>query len=159
MGKPNNYAKASMTIRKPIDLVFNAFIDPDITTNFWFSHSSGKLEQDSILNWRWDLHNFTIPIKVLKIEQNRLIVLEWGSGIYLSTLMWEFKELNSHVTYVTITNYNLQGKDDTLIDLVRDSSSGLAFVLAGLKAWLENGVRLNLSDDKYPKELTDFLNK
>jgi len=33
-----------MLIRRPVAEVFEAFIDPDITTQFWFTRSSGRLE-------------------------------------------------------------------------------------------------------------------
>ena len=35
-----------MLIRKPVADVFEAFIDPDVTTKFWFTKSSGRLEAD-----------------------------------------------------------------------------------------------------------------
>lgn len=35
-----------MLIRRPVMDVFEAFIDPDITTTFWFTKSSGRLETD-----------------------------------------------------------------------------------------------------------------
>jgi uncharacterized protein YndB with AHSA1/START domain len=35
--------EAQMLIRKPAETVFQAFIDPKITTNFWFTKSSGLL--------------------------------------------------------------------------------------------------------------------
>jgi len=37
-------AKAQMLIRKPVAEVFEAFVDPAITTKFWFTESSGRLE-------------------------------------------------------------------------------------------------------------------
>jgi uncharacterized protein YndB with AHSA1/START domain len=37
-------AKAAMLIRKPVAEVFEAFIDPAITSRFWFTKSSGRLE-------------------------------------------------------------------------------------------------------------------
>jgi uncharacterized protein YndB with AHSA1/START domain len=159
MSKSNNFATASMAIRRPVEEVFKAFTYPEITSNFWYSSSDGFVKEGAKLNWKWDLYGFTIPVKVLDVKPNRKIVIEWGEGKYLSNLMWEFKELNSELTYVTITNYNLQGDGNILTDIIRDSTSGLAFVLAGLKAWLEHGVRLNLSEDKYPKELTDLKNE
>lgn len=36
--------KAQMLIRKPVAEVFEAFVDPAMTTKFWFSRSSGRLE-------------------------------------------------------------------------------------------------------------------
>ena len=41
----NIYVEAQMLIRKPIEDVFEAFITPEITTNFWFTKSTGKLEE------------------------------------------------------------------------------------------------------------------
>jgi uncharacterized protein YndB with AHSA1/START domain len=35
--------KTGMLIRKSVSEVFEAFINPDITTKFWFSKSSGRL--------------------------------------------------------------------------------------------------------------------
>ena len=37
-------SKTGMLIRKPVAEVFEAFVDPDITTKFWFTKSSGRLE-------------------------------------------------------------------------------------------------------------------
>ena len=37
-------AKTEMLIRRPVAEVFEAFTNPDITTKFWFTKSSGQLE-------------------------------------------------------------------------------------------------------------------
>lgn len=36
--------ECQMMIRKPISEVFQAFMDPTVTTRFWFTKSSGGLE-------------------------------------------------------------------------------------------------------------------
>jgi hypothetical protein len=56
-------------------------------------------------------------------------------------------------TFVTITNHNFKGVGDELISQIRDSTGGFTIVLAGLKAWLEHGIELNLIGDKFPVEL------
>lgn len=38
---------------------------------------------------------------------------------------------------------------------VADSTQGFTLLLAGLKAWLEHGVQLNLTLDRYPKGIED----
>ena len=44
MGRKNPpIAKAQMLIRKPVSEVFTAFVDPAVTTRFWFTKSSGQL--------------------------------------------------------------------------------------------------------------------
>jgi len=50
-------------------------------------------------------------------------------------------------------NADLQGTGDELTDRRIDSTGGFTMVLAGLKAWLEHGIELNLIGDKFPKEL------
>jgi uncharacterized protein YndB with AHSA1/START domain len=35
-----------MLIRKPVADMFEAFIDPDVTTKFWFTKSCSRLEAD-----------------------------------------------------------------------------------------------------------------
>ena len=48
-------AKTGMLIRKPVAEVFEAFINPDITTKFWFTKSSGRLEPDKQVQWDWEI--------------------------------------------------------------------------------------------------------
>jgi hypothetical protein len=40
-------AKAQIVIRRPVREVFDAFVDPDVTTKIWFTHSTGRVEQAS----------------------------------------------------------------------------------------------------------------
>jgi hypothetical protein len=42
--------ETQMLIRKSINIVFNAFVDPLITQHFWFSASSGYLEEGKTCN-------------------------------------------------------------------------------------------------------------
>ena len=37
-------AKAEMLIRRPVTEVFEAFVNPAITSRFWFTKGSGRLE-------------------------------------------------------------------------------------------------------------------
>jgi uncharacterized protein YndB with AHSA1/START domain len=45
------FAEAGMLIHKPVDQVFEAFINPEITTKFWFSKSSGRLDENDENLW------------------------------------------------------------------------------------------------------------
>lgn len=40
-------ARAQVMIRRPAAEVFEAFVDPGVTTRFWFTKSSGRLEPAS----------------------------------------------------------------------------------------------------------------
>jgi hypothetical protein len=51
--------------------------------------------------------------------------------------------------FEAIVNPNLNGDD--LVKFVAESSQGFSLMLAGLKAFLEHGIRLNLTADRYPE--------
>ena len=57
MTDTNNYAYAAMMIRKPVEQVFMAFTNPEITTKFWFTKSSGILEKGRTVDWTWEMYN------------------------------------------------------------------------------------------------------
>ncbi len=151
----NHFAKADMLIRKPIDEVFEAFINPEITSKFWFTKGSARLMEGVEVNWTWEMYNLTIPVLVKKIEPNKSIMIEWGTGKQQSTVEWNFRSLAPSKTFLTITNYNFQCAGEELISQIRDSTGGFTLVTAGLKAWLEHGVQLGLVGDKFPEEMRE----
>lgn len=153
--KPNHSSKSEMLIRKPISEVFEAFIHPEITTKFWFTHSSGKLTEGAKIDWSWEMYSLTVPVLVKNIQFNKEIIIEWGEGEHNSTVRWNFTSLSESKTFVEIRNDDFQGSDEEIIHKVIDSTGGFTIVLAGLKAWLEYNVELNLIADKFPKELMD----
>jgi uncharacterized protein YndB with AHSA1/START domain len=143
-------AETGMLIRKPVADVFNAFIDPAITTQFWFTRSSGKLEPGKQVVWEWEMYNASAPVTVKAIDPNRRILIEWGDAANLSTVEWLFTPHSGDTTFVTITNTDFLGDADQLVAQATDSAQGFSFVLAGLKALLEHGIRLNLTADRFP---------
>lgn len=143
--------KTGMLIRKPAAEVFEAFINPEITTKFWFTKSSGKLEEGKQVQWDWEMYEISIPVDVKVIEPNRRIVIEWPGYGAPTTVEWMFETLEDGTTFVRITNSGLQGSGDELVKQATDSTQGFTIVLAGLKALLEHNVVLNLVADRFPK--------
>ncbi|MGH7429775.1 MAG: SRPBCC domain-containing protein, partial [Candidatus Methylomirabilaceae bacterium] len=83
-------AKTGMLIRKPIADVFEAFINPDITTKFWFSKSSGRLEVGKRVQWDWEMYGISIPVTVKALEPNKRILIEWPGHGGRATVEWIF---------------------------------------------------------------------
>jgi hypothetical protein len=54
-------------------------------------------------------------------------------------------------TFVTITERGFKGSDDEVVGQTKNSMEGFSLVLAGLKAFLEHNIRLNLVADRFPK--------
>ena len=59
-------AKAEMLIRKPIADVFEAFINPEITTKFWFTKSTGKLKAGKQITWTWEMYDVSTQVNDAK---------------------------------------------------------------------------------------------
>jgi len=53
-------SKTGMLIRRPVAEVFEALVNPDITTKFWFTKSSGRLEAGKQVQWKWDMYDISI---------------------------------------------------------------------------------------------------
>jgi uncharacterized protein YndB with AHSA1/START domain len=147
--------KTGMLIRKPVAQVFEAFINPEITTKFWFTKGSGRLEVGKQVQWDWEMYGISITLTAKIIELNRRIVIEWPGYSGLTTVEWIFAAQLDGTTFVGITETGFSGNGDELVKQVTDSTQGFTLVLAGLKALLEHNVQLNLVADRYPKGIEE----
>lgn len=149
--KTNNepMVECQMTIRKPVSEVFRAFIDPAVTTKFWFTKSSGRLEAGKTITWEWEMYNAWVDVKVKEIVTDKKIVFEWDTPS--TTVDIEFTELSGQITSVVVRNYGFSQTGDDLISVINNNAGGFTTVLDGLKAYLEYGIELNLVKDKFYK--------
>ena len=138
--------KAEMRIRKPVGDVFNAFVDPAVTTHFWFTKSSGKLEAGKRARWEWEMYGVGDDIDVKTVEPNARIVFEWSFPN--SNLVEINFTPHAKGAIVSITNSGL--RDDDVIAEALDLTQGWNLVLAAANAWLEHGIELNIVADKAP---------
>lgn len=141
--------ECQMMIRKPIQEVFNAFIDPVITTNFWFTKSTGKLEKSKSVTWEWEMYGVSADVLVKEIIKDQKITIEWDNPT--TTVDFEFTSVSEESTYVVIKNYGFSQSGKELIDAIKNNTGGFTTVLDGLKAYLEHGINLNLVRDKFPQ--------
>ena len=141
--------QAQMLVRRPIDEVFNAFVDPAITTRFWFTRSSGKLEPGAKVTWAWEMYGVSADVHVRAIELPSRILIEWGEPA--TTVEWQFTSLGAETTLVQISNTGFQGSEEEVVGMALDSMGGFSLVLAALKAWLEHGIALDLVADRNPQ--------
>lgn len=139
-----------MLIRRPVAEVFEAFVDPAITSRFWFTKGSGRLDRETEVRWDWEMYNFSVQVKVREVEKDKRIVVEWGAYDERSTIEWIFTARPDNTTLVSITNSGFTGTGDEIVKKALDSTEGFTFVLAGAKALLEHNVELNLVRDRFP---------
>jgi len=138
-------ACAQMLIRKPIAEVFEAFIDPEITSKFWFSRGDSLLEEGKSVTWYWDMYGVSAEVAVKAIEPEKRILIEWPTPVE-----WTFSPRGDDATFVTITASGFEGTDDEKVAQAVDAMGGFSLTLAGCKAYLEHGIELNLVADHNP---------
>jgi uncharacterized protein YndB with AHSA1/START domain len=144
-------AKTGMLIRRPVAEVFAAFIDPAVTTKFWFTKSSGRLEVGQPVTWEWEMYGASTQVIPKVVEPNKRIVIEWDAYCGRTTVEWKFAPHGALTTFVSIAESGWTSTGDDLVQHVLNSALGFTWTLAGLKAWLEHSVQLNLVADRFPK--------
>jgi uncharacterized protein YndB with AHSA1/START domain len=142
--------ETAMLIRRSVAEVFEAFVDPAITSRFWFTKGSGRLEPGRTVHWNWEMYGHSVEVKVKAVEPNRRIVIEWEGEPDPTTVEWNFASREDGSTYVTLTNSGFGGDGDAMVHQALDSMGGFTLVLCGAKALLEHNLSLNLIADRYP---------
>src|SRR5437667_6874489 len=97
-------AKAEMLIRKPVSEVFEAFVNPAITSKFWFTKGSGRLQAGKQIRWDWEMYGHSVQVSVKAIEENKRILIEWGAYGTATTVEWAFTSRSDNATFVSVTN-------------------------------------------------------
>ncbi|WP_062238955.1 SRPBCC family protein [Fictibacillus sp. FJAT-27399] len=139
--------RAEMLIRRPVEVVFEAFIEPAITTKFWFTKSSGRVEEGKKVKWEWEMYGVSDRVFVKRLEENERIHIQSSDG---TEVEWTFVSRKDNETMVTIINSGFKGSGDEIVNTAIDSMGGYTMVLCGLKALLEHNIILNLVPDKAP---------
>jgi uncharacterized protein YndB with AHSA1/START domain len=143
---PAPVVRAEMLIRKPVEHVFNAFVDPALTTKFWFTTSSGKLEDGKRVRWQWEMYGVADDVDVKAFEPNKRILFEWSFP--KSNMVEMTFTAHARGSLLSIVNSGLRG-DDVIAEAL-DLTQGWNIVLCAAKAWLEHGIELNAIADKAP---------
>lgn len=143
-------ARAEMLIRRPVGEVFEAFVDPGITSKFWFTKGSGRLEAGKRVEWAWEMYGVSSYVDVKVVETNRRIVVAWSGYGAPTTVEWMFTARGDDQTFVSITHSGFAGDADQVLKQVVESTEGFTIALAGLKALYEHGIRLGLVADRFP---------
>lgn len=146
--KQRPVVRQQMLIRKPVSEVYEAFVDPAITTKFWFTRSSGRLEPGANVTWEWEMYGAVAPVSVKAMETNARILIEWHDPAH--PVEFSFDGRDDGTTLVAINVSGFHGDDEAVVPMAMDSMGGFTFLLAAAKAWLEHGIELNVVADHHP---------
>lgn len=140
-----------MLVHRPPHEAFQAFVDPAVTTRFWFTNSSGKMAPGADLRWDWEMYGVSTKVSVKEVEADRRIRFGWGDD-KPTTVELRFTPWGDGATYVEVTEAGLNGHSgDEVLARVADSTGGFTIVLCALKALLEHGLVLTVVRDAHPQ--------
>ncbi|HST90973.1 MAG TPA: SRPBCC family protein, partial [Brevundimonas sp.] len=141
-------ATAGMLIRRPVAAVFEAFADPAMTSRFWFTKGSGRLQAGAHVRWDWEMYGVGTDVLVKAIEPGRRILIDWDTADDPTEVEWLFEDRDAEA-FVTVEN---RGFADSAAGFGRalDATGGFTLVLAGAKVWLEHGIEARFVLDRHP---------
>ncbi|TIU28809.1 MAG: polyketide cyclase [Mesorhizobium sp.] len=122
-------AEAGMLIRRPVGEVFEAIVDPVITTKFWFTHGSGRLDSGKQVRWKWRMYDVSTAVDVSEIVKDRKIVMQWSDPP--TTVVWTFTEMPGKATFIEVRNFGFAGSGDEQVKEAVGSTGGLTVGLIG----------------------------
>lgn len=139
---------SGMLIRRPVEAVFQAFVDPAVTARFWFTHGDGPVTPGARLRWTWGMYGVGTDVLVKAVEPGRRILIDWDLADDPTEVEWTFDRRGEH-TWVQVCNRGFGQGPDT-VGAALDSANGFALLLAGAKIWLEHGIEPRFVLDRHP---------
>jgi len=141
MKNPTLEVKAALQVQKPVDVVFEAIVNPEKMSNYFISKASGRMEEGKKIMWSFPEFDMEFPIRIGKIENNKFISFYWDvDGIELLTEISLTPKVNNS-TLIRITEKSREN-DEAGIKWLIGNTEGWANFLACLKAYLEYGINL-----------------
>ena len=138
--------ECTLLVRRPASEVFKALTDPEITTKFWFTKSSGPLVAGEKVRWEWEMYGASAEVAVMELKPGEKITFQWGEPHRRVDI---FLKPTNEGTYVMVREWGYVETGPELIAAIKDSTGGFTTMLDAMKAWLEHGIRLNLVADKF----------
>jgi uncharacterized protein YndB with AHSA1/START domain len=131
-------------IAKPVAEVFDAVYNPSkLSGYFTTGGASAPLVEGSTVTWDFADFPGAFPVQVRKVEQNRLIELEWkaGDGDYSTRTRLEFEPLEGGGTLVRISEGTWRETQPGL-DASYGNCMGWTQMLCAMKLYVERGINL-----------------
>ena len=142
-------AKARILIRKPPAAVFDAFVDADTMSKFWFTRRDQGLREGETVLWYIgqgdDAPAIEVRVKALKHPER--IQIEWGQDGQFTQVDWKINSTATGDTLLTVEESGFTGSADQIIARALDSTGGFNQVIVALKALLEHGATINVVAD------------
>ena len=133
-------AKASIQIQKPVNEVFNAIVSADKMNRYFIESSTGDLETDKTVQWKFPEFDDVFPVTGKVIKENEYISFDWSGEPNMLVEIF-LKPQTDNSTVVKIVEHEME-KTDAGIKQMMQQTEGWANFLACLKASLEYNINL-----------------
>ncbi len=142
-------AKAQMIVHAAPLAVFNAFVEAETMSKFWFTRRDEGLQEGKTVSWfiGQDEDAFAIEVNVKELRKPELIRIEWWSGEQFTQVLWRLQEIGDGHTNLAIEESGFVGSDCEIVSSALDSTKGFNQVIVALKALLEHDAIINVVED------------
>ena len=131
-----------MKIQKPANEIFEAFVNPEMIGNFWFSSSSERWKEGKTVTLRYEEYDAQGDIHIVEIQEQKKIVFEWA-GNHKVTITFIQEEKGSTIVGVKEEGFDVDSEN--VINELVDNKEGWVYMLTCLKGYMEYGVNLRAS--------------
>ncbi|MFD1737004.1 SRPBCC family protein [Bacillus salitolerans] len=129
-----------LKILSPKDVIFEAFIDPEKMSNYWFSSGSGRLKTGETITWFYKEYEAEVVIHVVDVEESEKIVFKWGPPNLERTVTISIIEVDQTTSIVEVMEEGFHETGDQLLREMVDNKEGWVYMLSCLKVYLEHGI-------------------
>ena len=131
-------------IARPVAEVFDAVRDPaKLSGYFTTGGASAPLEEGATVTWDFADFPGAFPVRVLRVERDRLIELAWqaGDGEYDTHVRLTFEPLDGGATLVRISEWGWRETPEGL-KASYGNCMGWTQMLCCMKVYVEHGINL-----------------
>ncbi|MEM7256496.1 MAG: SRPBCC domain-containing protein [Pseudomonadota bacterium] len=142
-------AKAQSFVRATPSDVFDAFVDAETMSNFWFTRRDNGLESGEIVYWYVGTEKdaYAIEVRVKELVKPESILIEWWGGEHFTDVHWQIRETEDGYTRLTIEESGFKGSTEEIVANGLNSTAGFNQVIIALKALLEHDAIINVVAD------------
>ena len=142
-------AKAQILVRATPEAVFDAFVDADTMSKFWFTRRDGGLSEGETVLWYVgeDDAAYAIEVRVKELKRPEKIQIEWGEGEQFTEVCWRIENSSDGNSKLTIEETGFTGSPAEIVAKALDSTKGFNQVIVAVKAVLEHNAHINVVAD------------
>ncbi|MBY6038054.1 SRPBCC family protein [Fictibacillus nanhaiensis] len=129
-----------LKIRKPAKEVFEALVNPEQMSNYWFSSGTSRVEEGKEITWRYDEYNAEGIITVLEVEEDKKIVFSWGGQDQETVVTITLTEMDNFESIIEVNESGLKEEDPEIVTKMIGQKEGWVYMLTCLKGYLENDI-------------------